>query len=115
MELSTYFEPIDTGIVDYQSMEFRPMLGDDIIAYTEPGRFPNLDDVNLVLLGVKEDRASVENRGCAAAPDPIRHYLYRLAKPHADMHIADLGNIMPGAETRDTYFALIEALQQLLV
>ena len=114
MELSTYFEPIDTETVGFQSMEFRPMLGDDIAAYTERGHFPATDDVHLVLLGVKEDRASVDNKGCAAAPDPIRHYLYRLAKPHADMRIADLGNIAPGAETRDTYFALIEVLQQLL-
>ena len=71
-------------------------------------------EAHLALLGVKEDRGSVDNRGCAAAPDPIRHYLYRLAKPHADMHIVDLGNIAPGAEQRDTYFALIEALHQLI-
>ena len=90
------------------------MLGDDIVAYTERGRFPALGEARLALLGVKEDRGSVDNRGCAAAPDPIRHYLYRLAKPHEEMHIVDLGNIAPGAEKRDTYFALIEALHQLL-
>ena len=39
MDLSTYFEPIDTAIVDFQSREFRSMLGDDILAYTERGRF----------------------------------------------------------------------------
>lgn len=114
MELCTYFEPIDTEIVDFQSQEFRPMLGDDIVAFTEHGRFPELDEARIVLLGVKEDRGSVDNRGCAAAPDPIRHYLYRLAKPHADMHIVDLGNMAPGAEQRDSYFALIEALHQLI-
>ena len=114
MELSNYFEPIDTEIVGFQSMEFRPMLGDDIVTYTERGHFPDLDNAHLALLGVKEDRGSVDNRGCAAAPDPIRHYLYRLAKPHEEMHIVDLGNITPGAEQRDTYFALIEALHQLI-
>ena len=114
MELSTYFEPIDTETVGFQSQEFRPMLGDDIVVYSEHGRFPDLGEAHLALLGVKEDRGSVDNRGCAAAPDPIRHYLYHLAKPHADMHIVDLGNIAPGAEQRDTYFALIEALHQLI-
>ena len=114
MELSTYFEPIDTETVGFRSQEFRPMLGDDIAAYTERGRFPELDEAQLVLLGVKEDRGSMDNHGCAAAPDPIRHYLYHLAKPHEEMHIVDLGNIAPGAEQRDTYFALIEALHQLI-
>ena len=114
MELSTYFNPIDTEVVDFQSREFRPMLGDDIVAYTEKGRFPELGDATMALLGVKEDRKSVDNNGCGAAPDYIRHYLYRLVKPHADMRLVDLGNIAPGAEARDTYFALIEALHQLL-
>ena len=32
MELSNYFEPIDSAVVDYHSEEFRPMLGDSINA-----------------------------------------------------------------------------------
>ncbi len=114
MELSTYFDPIDTAIVDYHGSEFRPMLGDDLPAYTRRGHFPDMEDANLAILGVKEDRHSVDNPGCAAAPDHIRRYLYRLAKPHPDLKVVDLGNIAPGAEARDTYFALIEALHQLL-
>lgn len=114
MELSHYFEPIDTSVVGYRSEEFRPMLGDSIDAYTSEEAFPDWQQARIVLLGVREDRASVNGRGCAAAPDHIRHYLYRLAKPHTDLHIADLGNIAAGAEVRDTYFAVIEALQQVL-
>ena len=114
MELSHYFEPVDTAVVEYRSEEFRPMLGDSIEAYTPETAFPNWQQARIVLLGVREDRASVDGRGCAAAPDHIRHYLYRLAKPHADLRIADLGNIVAGAEVRDTYFAVIEALQQVL-
>ena len=114
MELSHYFEPVDTAVVGYRSEEFRPMLGDSIEAYTPETAFPDWQQARIVLLGVREDRASVEGRGCAVAPDHIRHYLYRLAKPHADLRIADLGNIVAGAEVRDTYFAVIEALQQVL-
>ena len=114
MELSSYFEPIDSAVVDYYSVDFRPMLGDEINAYTDVTGFPDCADAEMVLLGVKEDRASVDNRGCAASPDHIRHYLYRLAKPYDGIRLADLGNIAPGNEARDTYFALIEVLQQLL-
>lgn len=114
MELSNYFEPIDTSVVDYHSVEFRPMLGDSISAYTDAGSFPDRQQAPLVLLGVKEDRASVSGHGSSPAPDFIRRKLYRLAKPHSDLNLVDLGNIAAGVEVRDTYFALIEVLQQLL-
>ena len=114
MELSNYFEPIDSAVVDYQCVEFRPMLGDDIDAYTTQGAFPDWQQAQLVLFGVKEDRASVDGQGCAEAPDYIRHFLYRLAKPHDELRMVDLGNIAAGVTTRDTYFAVIEALQHIL-
>lgn len=114
MDLSTYFEPIDMTAVGFRSEQFHPMLGDDIQAHTAEAGFPSLEGVRLALVGVPEDRASVYNRGCAAAPDQIRHYLYRLAKPHDDMQLADLGNLVVGATSRDTYFAVIEAFQHLL-
>ena len=114
MELSNYFKPIDTAVLDYQSQEFRPMLGDSISAYTAEGAFPEWQKASLVMLGVEEDRASVDGHGSAPAPDFIRHKLYRLAKPHADLRLVDLGNIAAGVEVKDTYFAVIEVLQQLL-
>ena len=114
MELSTYFEPIDTAVVDYQSVPFRLTLGDCIDAYTMVGSMPDWKKAQLVLLGVKEDRASVDGHGSAPAPDFIRRKLYRLAKPHEDLHLVDLGNISAGVSVEDTYFAVIEVLQQLL-
>ena len=114
MELKTYFEPIDTAVVDYGSEEFRPMLGDTVDTYLPGGPFPRWEDARLVLIGVKEDRASVDGRGCAAAPDFIRRKLYRLARPHEELRIADLGNIAAGEEVRDTYFAVTEVLQALI-
>ena len=114
MDLSTYFEPIDTSVVDFQSREFRPMLGDSVQTYLPGGPFPDIDNAQLVLLGVKEDRASTDNAGCAVAPDYVRHYLYRLAVPHPDFAMTDLGNIEAAATPRDTYFALIEVMQHLL-
>lgn len=114
MELSTYFEPIDTAAVGFAGSEFHPMLGDTVDAYIEKGHFPQVDDASVVLMGVTDDRLSIGNRGCGAAPDQIRHYLYRLARPHEEIKVVDLGNITPGAEPHDTHFAVIEALDQLL-
>jgi len=90
------------------------MLGDSINAYTTAGSLPDWQQAPLVLLGVKEDRASVDGHGSAPAPDFIRRKLYQLAKPHEDLHLVDLGNISIGVEVSDTYFAVIEVMQQLL-
>jgi len=114
MDLSTYFEPIDVSIVDYRSREFRPMLGDTIATYVDRDKFPDVEQATLAIIGVNDDRLSVDNRGCATAPDHIRRYLYRLARPHEDMSLVDLGNILPGSEPRDTHFALMEVMHQLL-
>jgi len=114
MDLSGYFEPIDSAVVDFHSEPFRPMLGDEIRAHTAEAGFPDLEGAQLALLGVKEDRGSVDNRGCAEGPDHVRHYLYRLARPNDETKLVDLGNIEAGATLRDTYFAVIEALHPLL-
>ena len=34
MDLSSYFEPIDTSVVDYHHVEFHTLLGDCIRAHT---------------------------------------------------------------------------------
>ena len=114
MDLSQYFEPINTSTVAFQKEEYRSTLGDSIEAYLPDTSFPDWKSASLVMLGVDEDRASTCGHGCATAPDHIRYYLYRLARPHSDLHLADLGNIIPGETVRDTYFAVIEVLQQLL-
>lgn len=114
MDLSNYFSPIDTSVVAFSSREFSPMLGDDIAVHTSSRGFPDVSQADVVLLGVGDDRAAVDAQGCAAAPDHIRHYLYRLAKPHSELRLADLGNLTPGATVSDTYFALIDVLHPLL-
>jgi len=114
MELSTYFKPVDNQVVDFSSRQFRPMIGDDVRSHTVENGFPDLNDVSLVMFGVEEDRGSTDNPGCAVAPDYIRHYLYRLAKPHASFALADLGNIAPAATLMDTYVAVSDVMQTLI-
>ena len=114
MDISAYFAPIDTAVVGYQSEPFRAMLGDSVKVHTAEDGFPSLDGARLALLGIPEDGGSVYNKGCAASPDHIRRYLYRLALPYDGLQLVDLGNLVAGASTRDTYFAVIEVMQQLL-
>jgi arginase family enzyme len=53
--------------------------------------------MQVALIGVKEDRASVKNNGSADAPDLVRSRLFPLSKMSGAVKIVDLGNIEKGA------------------
>ncbi|MBA3649863.1 MAG: formimidoylglutamase [Chitinophagales bacterium] len=72
------------------------------------------EGIDIALVGVKEDRASVKNNGCALAPDEIRKQLFALSKPNYEIKISDAGNIEKGETIRDTYIALSRVVNELL-
>lgn len=114
MDFSEYFEPIDLskfkGAENYQATS----LGKLIRKY-EPGRdFPDLQDIHIALIGVEEDRRSVNNEGCGLAPDYVREYLYRLCQGGYTAKIADLGNIRKGHSVDDSYFAVTTVVSELI-
>ncbi len=74
----------------------------------------NPEGMQLALIGVKEDRGSVRNNGCAEAPDLIRKQLFSRAKLAHDAKIIDLGNIEMGETIRDTYIALSKVVNELI-
>ncbi|MBR1798821.1 MAG: formimidoylglutamase [Bacteroidales bacterium] len=114
MDINGFFEPSNEAVVNYQSNPFRQTLGDTIAAHTEEKGMPSIEGARVVLIGVDECRGSVDNGMARQAPDHIRHYLYRLAIPDNDLRMVDLGNLVPGATTADTYAALTEVAATLL-
>ncbi len=112
MDISSYFEPLKHSASE--SDELKNVLGNKIIKYNKGGAFPELANINIALLGVGEDRGSVRNDGCADAPNRIREKLYSLKTSTHTYRIADLGNIIPGADLQDTYAALTTIMVELL-
>lgn len=114
MDIALYFEPIDNSLVEGFSPDQLKRLGDVFQSYHTPDNFPELEGVDIAIIGVKEDRAAINNAGCADAPDFVRHFLYRLFPGGYNAKIADLGNIRRGHTVEDTYFALRTVLAELL-
>lgn len=112
--MEIYFEPIDLSGYDYADKAHRKRLGDVVRAFHAEAAFPELEGIDIAILGVNEDRAAVNNKGCAKAPTHIREYLYRLFEGDFKARIADLGNIRAGDSIKDTYFAVTEVLQELI-
>ncbi|PKP53879.1 MAG: arginase [Bacteroidetes bacterium HGW-Bacteroidetes-1] len=114
MEISLFLEPVK---LKTEELSFRPgqqPLGEMIRTYSQSGSFPDLDDVRIAIVGIKEERNAVNNMGCSDAPQKVRESLYPLFYHWPAMKIADLGNIRAGHSIDDTYFALNQVVESLI-
>jgi len=114
MSLVDFFTPIDLKKITPKKGYYTSHLGMKIDYYATD--FPNLEETkpDIALIGVLEDRQSIDNSGCALGPDYIRERLYQLNEGGYKTKIADLGNIRQGATVGDTYFALKTVVAELI-
>ena len=114
MEFKYYFDPVDReGHVAEQPIDQNRLINRMEI-FSDPDNFPDIENLDIAILGVKEDRASPGNKGCANGPDRVRDFLFGLYSHWQDLRIADLGNIKKGHSVEDTYFAVKDVLAELL-
>jgi formiminoglutamase len=114
MDISIYFETIQLKGYHYADKTRRKLIGDVIKAYIQPNDFPSLDEADMAIVGVGEDRNSFFNNGCGLAPDSIRKEFYKLFQGNFKLKLVDLGNVLRGHTIEDTYFALTAILVELL-
>ncbi len=65
--------------------------------------FPDVENTDLVIIGVNEERHVIDNEGTALAPDAIRQAFYRLFPGEWDIQMSDLGNLRLGNTPEETY------------
>lgn len=114
MNIDFYFEPLSFSIESLSLDDQRKRIGHDIQAYLEDTPFPDLSDVQVVIMGVGESRYGLNNLGCENAPDEIRKQFYTLFPPQNLPKIADIGNLKIGRTVEDTYCAVADVLSQLV-
>lgn len=114
MEIDDFFEPVEYSVWQVKDHEHPLVLGKAIRCHNPEDGFPDLKDIQIALLGVAEDRRALNNRGCALAPDLVRKHLYQLFQGSFKLQIADLGNIRPGDQVADTYFAVRKVVSWLI-
>jgi arginase family enzyme len=114
MDISLYFEPINTEHFVFHQFEATKRYGNIIQCYEEQGIFPDLSSAKLALIGVGEERNAINNEGCGNGMDNIRNYFYKLFVGNYNAEIVDLGNIRIGHDTNDTYYALTTVTAYLL-
>jgi arginase family enzyme len=110
MEISLFFDPVRQTDIPVN----KQLLSQSFKIYKEGSDFPDLEGIQIALIGVGEERGAINNAGCGYAPDEVRKYLYRLFAGPWNCRIADLGNIKQGHDVKDTYFALTASMEELL-
>lgn len=113
MDISIFFEPLQLSGYNTGKRKNR-LLGDVITTNTVTTGFPALENADIAILGVKEDRNAFNNAGCGEGPGPVREELYKLCIGSWKPKIVDLGDMLSGHEVSDTYFALASALEELM-
>lgn len=111
-DLSDFLDPLqvdvlmdDHGLTDGQ-------IGKHILVYET--EIPSVESIDIVFLGIPENRGERAVPGGQKAPDHIRKQLYALHYWHEDVTLADLGNIKTGASLQDTYAAVKTVLAEML-
>ena len=114
MSISDFLSPVDLNSLSPDDGFYTSHLGAKIEVYQTD--FPDLDDneFDIALIGVLEDRNSINNKGTAKAPDFFRRKLYELNEGNYATRIVDLGNIKSGHQVSDTYVALKLVVAELI-
>ena len=114
MDISLFLEPVTEKCFSAAYRPGKKTLGESIGIYRNEETFPDLEGVDLAIIGVKEERGAVDNKGCADGVDYIRKALYPLFNHWSQLHIIDLGDIKIGKELNDTYYAVSQVLTELM-
>ena len=114
MEINMFLDPVDEKCFVANVRPGKNTLGETITIFRNEDEFPSLEGVQLALVGIKDERGTIDNHGCEDGIDPIRKALYQLFNHWPDLKIVDLGNVKTGKEINDTYYAVNQVLTELI-
>jgi formiminoglutamase len=109
-----FLTPVKAAVIAHLALQPSLCFGNNIKVYSEEEGFPDLENVQIAIFGVQEDRNSEDNFGCGENLHFIRKKLYELFPGNWQTEIADLGNVLKGNSVTDTYYAVSEIISDLL-
>ena len=110
MDISIFLDPVPEKCFGKSHRPGKNPLGETLTIYRNKDEFPSLDGAHLAIIGIKEERGAIDNKGCSDGVDYIRKALYSLFDHWPQLRILDLGNAKIGKDINDTYFVVNEIL-----
>jgi formiminoglutamase len=112
-DFQDFLEPISLAIISEDEGYIDGQIGKHIL--TEETEYFDVNNADVVLVGVLESRGNGSREKENNAADIIRKQLYKLHYWHTDIKIADIGNIKKGATLNDSYAAIKTVLEELYI
>ncbi|HET9057235.1 MAG TPA: arginase family protein [Chitinophagaceae bacterium] len=112
LNLQDFLAPVRKEVINNDNGYNDGQIGSHITTYEE--NFPNLDEIDVVLLGIGEVRGQGIHTGYSLAPDKIREQFYQLYHWHGQVRLADVGNVKSGSLLTDSYAATKTVIAELL-
>jgi formiminoglutamase len=112
--MQEFFTPVNKTVLAHREILPEQVLGKHIAIHTQRNGFPEISGCKIALFGVRESRNSINFRGEFPCFDSIRKAFYSLYSGNWHQKIADMGDIAPGENIEDTYFALKTIVADLL-
>jgi arginase family enzyme len=106
--------PVEEIAVAHAVLQSDLSLGKNIKIHSKQDGLPDLEDIQIAILGITEGRGAVDNIGTGKGLDVIRKYMYQMFPGNWHMKIADLGNVPNGKDIGDSYFVIQEIIGELL-
>lgn len=105
-----FLSPVSDSVLAHNELLSAQALGRKLKIHSAQYGIPDLEGVNVAILGVLENRNDVNYIGEEFQLNEIRKSFYGLFPGSWNTTIADLGDINRGESVEDTYFALKEAI-----
>ncbi len=101
-----FLTPVSDAVLAHNELLSPQALGKKMKIHSEQHGLPDLEGIELAIIGVLENRNDVNYMGETLNFDTIRMALYSLFFGNWNTTIADLGDILQGDSIEDTYYAL---------
>jgi arginase family enzyme len=109
-----FLSPVSDLVLAHNQLLHAQALGRKLKIHTAQLGIPDLDNVDLAIIGILENRNDINYIGEEFHLDEIRKSFYSLFPGSWNTTIADLGDINKGESVEDSYFALKEAISILV-
>ncbi len=109
-----FLTPVSDAVLAHNELTTQQALGKKIKVHSRQNGIPDLEGVQIAIIGVQENRNDINYIGTDINFDSIRQTLYTLFPGNWHTTIADLGDIEPGETVEDTYFAIRTAITVLV-
>ena len=111
--IADFLQPVNLDLLSKDEGYRDTQLGKHIKVYET--QLPDISDADMVIIGAGECRGAGYALNDHASADGIRSALYALYYWHAQVTIADIGNVKIGQTIQDSYAALRTVIAELIL